>query len=77
MRGDGPDFHSSLPGAELDGLLSFESAGEVLKLLARVFVRIGRGTSASEAPVAGPPDAQVGRLPVPSAFPFFRLGSDG
>jgi hypothetical protein len=36
-RGDGSDFHTSMPGAEIDGLYAFATAGEVLKLLARFF----------------------------------------
>jgi hypothetical protein len=37
VRGSGRDFASSLPGHELDGLYSIETAGEVLKLVARFF----------------------------------------
>jgi hypothetical protein len=37
-RDAGRDFASSLPGAELDGLYSIETAGELLKLLGRFFV---------------------------------------
>lgn len=36
-RGDGRDFSSDLPGGDFDGLYGVETAGEVLKLLARFF----------------------------------------
>lgn len=37
MRAGGDDFATTLPGGELEGLYSFTTAGEVLKLLARLF----------------------------------------
>ena len=36
IRDDGTDFESALPGGEIDQLYSIETAGEALKLLARV-----------------------------------------
>ncbi len=39
VRADGqdPDFTSSIPGADMDGLYGIHAAGEPLKLLARFF----------------------------------------
>jgi len=37
MRQAGPDFETTLPGGELEGLYSLETAGEALKLVARLF----------------------------------------
>lgn len=52
IRARGPDFATTLPGGELEELYSFVAAGEVLKLVARLFahVRANPGT-----PVDGPP----------------------
>ena len=36
-RADSPDYTTDLPGAELDGLYEIQSAGEVFKLMARLF----------------------------------------
>jgi hypothetical protein len=71
MREGGADFTSSLPGAELDGLYSLESAGEVLKFLVRVFIQIGRVEGEEESP---PSDATT---PLPSSLPYFRVRPDG
>ncbi len=70
MREGGADFASSLPGAELDHLYSFESAGEVLKLLARLFAHMERVPPTSGA--AG----LAGGSPTPSTIPFFRVEAD-
>ncbi len=70
MRDDGVDFASSLPGAELDNLYSFQSAGEVLKLLIRVFSHVeGIPPTSGVAGVAG-------ASPTPSTLPFFRVEVD-
>ena len=37
VREDSRDFETTLPGGELEGLLSLETAGEVLKLTSRLF----------------------------------------
>ena len=37
IRETGPDFETTLPGGELERLYSFETTGEVLKLVARAF----------------------------------------
>lgn len=70
MREEGDDFSSSLPGAELDGLYAFESAGEVLKLLARVLTRVEASPPSAVSP------APVGEGPKPSALPYFRVEPD-
>jgi hypothetical protein len=72
IRERGGDYTSTLPGAELDGLYAIESAGEVLKLLARFFVRAGATNYALEAPGA----AEVRTNgPKPSALPYTRVRS--
>jgi hypothetical protein len=67
MREEGDDFSSDMPGADLDDLYAFESAGEVLKLLTRVFVLLGEHPASVGAP------APVEASPVPSTLPFFRV----
>jgi len=67
MRDESADFASSLPGAELDSLYSFESAGEVLKLLVRLFAHVER-----VQPTSGTAGA-TGGSPTPSTLPFFRV----
>ena len=49
VRPEGGDFESRLPGAELDSLYAFRSAGEILKLLARFFAYVGHVPGALEA----------------------------
>ena len=56
-----------MPGAELDGLYAFESAGEVLKLLTRVFVHLEGHPAAVRTPVT------AGASPTPSILPFHRV----
>lgn len=51
-REDGPDFASSLPGAELEGLYELRTAGEVLKLVARL-LRHMEGTHGPGGPGGG------------------------
>ncbi len=71
-RPDGPDFASRLPGAELDQLYSLTTAGEALKLLARVFVLLSeRETSMTPAPVDS--KARAEGDPPPSSLPFARI----
>jgi hypothetical protein len=69
MRRDGPDFSSSMPGAELEGLVEIRMAGEAYKLVARVLVALETGErvpgpGVEEVPPGGPP---------PSDLPFHRL----
>jgi hypothetical protein len=87
VREAGDDFASTLPGAELDGLYEVQSAGEVLKLLARFFVLIGGGRAHLEArpgmgpaePVAAHPTTgrRAGQgasgAPPPSALSYTRV----
>jgi hypothetical protein len=67
MREQGGDFSSSLPGADLDGLYALESAGEVLKLLARVLTIL----EASPPPAVSPPTPGEG--PTPTTLPYSRV----
>ncbi len=75
-RGDGGDFSTTMPGAELDGLYAFATAGEVLKLLARFFAHVASRPDAREpgepheAPAA---PATEGDGPEPSALPYLRV----
>jgi hypothetical protein len=76
-RGDGSDFVSALPGAELDRLYAVQSSGEVLKLLARFFVYAAERPRALEShPHAPPPpqeDAGSPAAPRASALPYVRV----
>ena len=71
VREGGRDFETTLPGGELEGLLSLETAGEVLKLTARLFRYLELHPEAvrPEGPAAGEEEG-----PVPSALPFSRVG---
>lgn len=72
MRQDGDDFASELPGAELDGLLEVRTAGEVLKLVARLDDWITRVPGA-QTPLANlAQDAD--RRPAPSSLAASRIG---
>jgi len=65
------DFASALPGRELDRLYSVETAGELLKLLARFFAYLDAVPHASHpAPAA----AGAADGPPPSALGFTRVG---
>jgi hypothetical protein len=72
VRADGEDFSATLPGGELDRLLSFRAAGEALKLLARFFAYIGAVPSALERKEASSVD---GGQPAPraSGLPYARV----
>lgn len=82
------DFRSSLPGAELDGLVQVETTGEVLKLLARFFARaasleVGRAEGSMERArdLSAPPTSGEGTTttspdpgaPRASALPYTRV----
>lgn len=70
MRQDGADFFSDLPGAELEGLYEVRTAGEVLKLVARLddWLRECGDTLAADALT---PDETA--RPAPSALRGQRL----
>ena len=68
IRERGGDYASVLPGADLDGLYAIESAGEVLKLLARFFAHVARTPAAIEMP-----DTASTNGPRPSALPFTHV----
>jgi hypothetical protein len=72
IREDGPDFSTTLPGGEMDGLLSLVSAGEVLKLAARLFSYLARFPGAV---TEGTPGA--GAAPVPSSLRYSRVDLHG
>ena len=68
-REDGPDFETSLPGAELDGLLGIRTPAEVFKLAALVLGRMVRKRPA----VCVSREADSAAQPGPSALPSARL----
>ena len=70
VRERGGDYASVLPGADLDGLYAVESAGEVLKLLARFFAYAGAIPTALET-AERPPEGANG--PRPSLLPYTRV----
>lgn len=70
-RDDGADFESTLPGGELDRLYSLETAGEVLKLLARTLGYMQTVPQAVSDPVP-PSDA-----PEASSIPACRIRLKG
>ena len=73
LREDGRDFASTLPGSELDALYSFQTAGEVLKLLARFFAYVERTPA-----VLQPMDStRSDEGPAPSMLHFGRVTLDG
>lgn len=69
MREEGEDFATTLPGGELDGLHSLVTAGEVLKLAARLFALLGAHPGAVEP--GGP--VPEGAMHAPSALPWVRV----
>ncbi|MDP2957219.1 MAG: hypothetical protein Q8N53_12420 [Longimicrobiales bacterium] len=68
-REDGADFATTLPGGELDGLYSLTTAGEGLKLVARVFAWLDGHSGEATAGEPGPP----GAAPRPSRMAFRRI----
>jgi hypothetical protein len=70
VRGNDDDYTSSIPGHDLDRLYSVETAGEVLKLLARFFAYL------EATPVGAPVGGDAGsagtgaRGPRPSRLPY-------
>ena len=73
MRGTGTDYASSLPGHDLDRLYSVESAGEVLKLLARFFAYLESTPAAREDVAGGGRHESPRKGPRPSALPYARV----
>lgn len=74
-RPDGSDFATDIPGAEIDALYGVETAGEVLKLLARFFAYADAAPHALEGREAATrPD---GDGPAPSGLPFIRVSIEG
>lgn len=65
-RPEGEDFATTLPGGEMEGLHSLTTAGEALKLLARIFAYVARFP---EALVEGPVPPE-GAAPAPSSLPY-------
>lgn len=65
IRREGEDFSSTLPGGEIEDLYSFEAAGEVLKLMARLAAYLHETPAASiektpaDAPPEGPPASRL------------------
>lgn len=72
MRQDGEDFATTLPGGDLEGLYSFTTAGEVLKLVARLFAYVASvpGAVTEESPAGGD------GTPAASALPYRRVRVD-
>ncbi|MEJ2539210.1 MAG: hypothetical protein P8188_04460 [Gemmatimonadota bacterium] len=60
MRDEGHDFRSEMPGAELEGLYELRTAGELLKLAARIDRFMGRFPDGVEAVTSRAPGASSG-----------------
>jgi hypothetical protein len=71
MRGEGRDFSTDMPGAELERLYEVRTAGEMLKLVARAarVVARDRADAADAAPAAAASES-----PPPSTLPGLRIG---
>lgn len=72
VREEGEDFDTDLPGAEIDHLYGIETAGELLKLLARFFAYVDGAPSVLEE---GRPAPEGG--PRPSELVFSRVTLGG
>lgn len=71
IRPQGEDFHSSLPGAELEGLYAIESGAEALKLAMRFFWYLDVFPGRAEAGVT--PEFPPTGGPLPSTLPHRRV----
>jgi len=69
LRDGGADYASTLPGGDMEDLYSFTTAGEVLKLLARLFAHVGAHPDAVVSGQTPSPDA----VPAPSALAYRRI----
>jgi len=69
VRERGPDFATTLPGGELDGLYSLTAAGEVLKWVARLFFFMQRSSGSARPGAQGP----EGAVPAPSRLAYRRV----
>ncbi len=74
VRAEGSDFATTLPGGDLEGLHSFVAAGEPLKLFARMCAYLMAFPDAVVPGVA--PTVAAGAGPLPSRFPYRRIGLD-
>lgn len=72
MRGEGDDFVSSMPGAELDRLYEMRTAGEAVKLAARILQYLATSPEASRVSEA-PREVAAGDGPRPSARAWIRV----
>ena len=70
-REEGRDFSTDLPGAELDALYGIETAGELLKLLARFFAYTDNMPEVEEESASGGAVPDDG--PRPTTLPFRRV----
>ncbi len=68
-REDGRDFATTLPGGELDGLYSLTTAGEGLKLVARLFAWLCAHAGDATSGEPGP----SGATPAPSRLAYRRI----
>lgn len=77
-RPSGHDFHSTLPGGELDRLYSLETATEVLKLASLCFWHVAEHpeTLGPEERAGSGIQVKAGRMP-PSSLPYRRVGARG
>lgn len=86
VRETGRDFESTLPGGDLERLHSLEAVGEVLKLLARLFVYLDRYPDAvaeeeTASEPGGSPEGEeeseaASDEPRPSCLPYRRIELD-
>ena len=75
IRGDGRDFQSELPGAELEGLYEVRTAAELVKLVGRVLAyldEVGEEAVAGESPPE-PDDGGEGSGPSASGLDARRI----
>jgi hypothetical protein len=70
VRERGSDFATTIPGGELTGLYSLTAAGEVLKLVARLFFFMERSPGSVRPGERGP----EGAVPAPSRLAYRRVG---
>lgn len=75
IRADGQDFSSTLPGADLERLYEVRTAGEVLKLGARLLLHLESAGEGEHTTVAGGEGGTLAGThgPRPSELPYTRL----